>query len=166
MASPYGIERDRGAGESRRQIEALRARWPLAFPAKHQDVRPLALGAAGEIAAAMGWSLPYTLGVLGRWKMAAVYCQAVLRHDQRIALDGSPAETVEPLAGRPSLIASLSFISLRAASRCIPGPQSSHSIGAPLIMYAAASTAGRPLQRPFRSPRRRQQVRRDHVVDA
>jgi hypothetical protein len=43
----------------------------------------------------MGWSLPYTLGVLGRWKMAAVYCQAVLCYDQRIALDGSPAETVD-----------------------------------------------------------------------
>jgi sRNA-binding protein len=43
----------------------------------------------------MGWSLPYTLGVLGRWKMAAVYCQAVLAHDQRIALDGAPAETVD-----------------------------------------------------------------------
>jgi hypothetical protein len=24
------------------------------------------------------WSLPYTLGVLGRWKMSSVYCQAVL----------------------------------------------------------------------------------------
>jgi hypothetical protein len=43
----------------------------------------------------MGWSLPYTLGVLGRWKMAAVYCQAVLAHDQRIALDGAPAETID-----------------------------------------------------------------------
>jgi sRNA-binding protein len=62
---------------------------------KDQDVRPLAIGATGEIAAAMGWSLPYTLGVLGRWKMAAVYCQAVLCYDQRIALDGSPAETVD-----------------------------------------------------------------------
>jgi hypothetical protein len=29
---------------------------------KHQEVRPLVLGAAREIAAAMGWSLPYTLG--------------------------------------------------------------------------------------------------------
>jgi hypothetical protein len=38
-------------------------------------------------------SLP--LGVLGRWKMAEVYCQAVLCHDQRIALDGAPAETVD-----------------------------------------------------------------------
>jgi sRNA-binding protein len=27
--------------------------------------------------------------------MAAVYCQAVLCYDQRIALDGSPAETVD-----------------------------------------------------------------------
>ena len=43
----------------------------------------------------MGWSLPYTLGVLGRWKMAAVYCQAVLSHDQRISLDGAPAEPVD-----------------------------------------------------------------------
>jgi sRNA-binding protein len=43
----------------------------------------------------MGWSLPYTLGVLTRWKMSAVYCQAVLSHDQRIGLDGSPAEMVD-----------------------------------------------------------------------
>jgi sRNA-binding protein len=46
----------------------------------------------------MGWSYPYTLGVLSRWKMAPLYCQAVLSHDQRIALDGSPAEMVEPKA--------------------------------------------------------------------
>ena len=65
MTSPYRIERDRGSKESRQQVAVLREKWPLAFPAKHQDVRPLALGAAGEIAAAMGWSLPYTLGVLG-----------------------------------------------------------------------------------------------------
>jgi hypothetical protein len=43
----------------------------------------------------MGRSLPYTLGVGGRRKMAATYCQSVLSHDQRIALDGSPAETVD-----------------------------------------------------------------------
>jgi sRNA-binding protein len=95
MTSPYRIERDRGSKESRQQFAVLREKWPLAFPVQPQDVRPLALGATGEIAAAMGWSLPYTLGVLGRWKMAAVYCQAVLCHDQRIALDGSPAETVD-----------------------------------------------------------------------
>jgi sRNA-binding protein len=43
----------------------------------------------------MGWPLPYTLGVLTRWKMAAVYCRAVLSHGQRIGLDGSPAETID-----------------------------------------------------------------------
>ena len=95
MTSPYRIERDRGSKEYRHQFAVLREKWPLAFPVKDQDVRPLAIGATGEIAAAMGWSLPYTLGVLGRWKMAAVYCQAVLSHDQRIALDGAPAEMVD-----------------------------------------------------------------------
>jgi sRNA-binding protein len=95
MTSPYRIERDRGTKEYRHQFAVLREKWPLAFPVKDQDVRPLAIGATGEIAAAMGWSLPYTLGVLGRWKMAEVYCQAVLSHDQRIALDGAPAETVD-----------------------------------------------------------------------
>jgi sRNA-binding protein len=95
MTSPYRIERDRGTKEYRHQFAVLRDKWPLAFPAKPHDIRPLAIGATGEIAAAMGWSLPYTLGVLGRWKMAAVYCQAVLAHDQRIALDGAPAETVD-----------------------------------------------------------------------
>jgi sRNA-binding protein len=90
MTSPYRIERDRGT-----QLAVLREKWPLAFPVQHQDVRPLAMGVARQVAAAMGWSLPYTLGVLGRWKMAPVYCQAVLCHDQRIALDGSSAETVE-----------------------------------------------------------------------
>ena len=95
MTSPYRIERDRGTKEARQQLAVLREKWPLAFPVQHQDVRPLAMGVARQVAAAMGWSLPYTLGVLGRWKMAAVYCQAVLCYDQRIALDGSPAETVD-----------------------------------------------------------------------
>jgi hypothetical protein len=68
--------------EARQQLAVLREKWPIAFPVQHQDVRPLAMGVARQVAAAMGWSLPYTLGVLGRWKMAAVYCQAVLCHDQ------------------------------------------------------------------------------------
>jgi sRNA-binding protein len=95
MTSPYRIERVRGTEEARQQLAVLREKWPLAFPAQHQDVRPLAMGVARQVAAAMGWSLPYTLGVLGRWKMASVYCQAVLSHDQRIALDGTPAEPVD-----------------------------------------------------------------------
>ncbi len=95
MASTYRIERDRGSKESPQQLAVLREKWPLAFPVEQQHVRPLAMGVARQVAAAMGWTLPYTLGVLGRWKMAAVYCQAVLCCDQRIALDGSPAETVD-----------------------------------------------------------------------
>jgi len=62
---------------------------------KLDDVRPLAAGASRDIAAAMGWSLPYTLGVLGSWKLAGFYCRAILAHDQRITLDGAPAETVD-----------------------------------------------------------------------
>src|SRR5580700_3786577 len=95
MASTYGAERARGKKEARQQLAAIRERWPLAFPTTNQDVRPLSIGAAREIAAAMGWPLPYTLGVLGSWKMASAYCEAVLRHDFRIALDGAPAEMVD-----------------------------------------------------------------------
>jgi len=95
MASQYRIERDRGIKESAQQFAVLREKWPLAFPVKHQDIRPLAIGTTRQIAATMGWSLPYTLGVLAHWKMAPVYCQAVLCHDQRITLDGAPAEAVD-----------------------------------------------------------------------
>src|ERR1700674_5250033 len=98
LLSTHQIERNRGTKDSRQQLAVLREKWPLAFPAKDQDVRPLAVGAAGEIAAAMGWSLSYTLGVLVGWKMALVYCQAVLCYDQRVALDGSPAETIDAAA--------------------------------------------------------------------
>jgi sRNA-binding protein len=95
VASPYRIERDRGTKESQQQFAVLREKWPRAFPAKRQDTRPLAIGAAREIAAAMGWSLPYTLGVLGHWKMAPAYCEAILSHDQRMTLEGAPAEAVD-----------------------------------------------------------------------
>jgi sRNA-binding protein len=98
MASNYRIERDRGAKEAPQQIALLREKWPLAFPVKHQDVRPLGTAAAREIAAAMDWPLPYALGVLKTWKMAPVYSEAVLCYDQRIALDGSPAEAVDTKA--------------------------------------------------------------------
>jgi hypothetical protein len=98
MAPTYRIERDRGSKEFPQQLTVLRERWPIAFPTEHEDVRPLAMGAARQVAVAMGWSLPYTLGVLTRWKMAAVCCKAVLSHDQRIGLDGAP----EGASGRRS----------------------------------------------------------------
>src|SRR6516164_8483910 len=98
MTSPSGIERTRGAKESSQQLEVLRERWPLAFPIKHQDVRPLAASTVGVITATMGWSTGYTRGVLFGWKMTAAYCRAVLLHDQRTALDGTPAEPVDAKA--------------------------------------------------------------------
>jgi sRNA-binding protein len=91
----HHAERNRGAKEHSQQLPALREKWPLAFPVQTQDVRPLALGVADQIAAAMDWSVQYTLGVLRPWKMAPFYCRAVLSHDQRIALDGAPAEAVD-----------------------------------------------------------------------
>jgi len=56
---------------------------------------PVGVGTVGQIAEAMGWSVPYTIGVLTYWKMAPMYCQAVLAHDQRITLDGRAAESVD-----------------------------------------------------------------------
>jgi sRNA-binding protein len=53
------------------------------------------MGVANQIAETMGWSLSYSVGVLTYWKMAAVYCRAVLAHDQRITLDGTPVEAVD-----------------------------------------------------------------------
>jgi sRNA-binding protein len=91
MTSPRARSRHQGSTPA----TCVLRKWPLAFPVEHQDVRPLAMGVARQVAAAMGWSLPYTLGVLGRWKMAAVYCQAVLCSGQRIGLDGAPAEAVD-----------------------------------------------------------------------
>ena len=81
----------RGAGESRQQIELLRARWPKAFPAKGHEVRPLA-NAASAIAEALGWSNAYTRGVLSPWVLREAYCRAVLAHAMRINLDGSESE--------------------------------------------------------------------------
>ena len=66
MSATYRAERDRGIKQYRQQLAELRKKWPLAFPVRDQDVQPLAVDATYEIAAVMGWSEPYTLGVLSR----------------------------------------------------------------------------------------------------
>jgi sRNA-binding protein len=91
-------EQRRGINESGQQLAALREKWPLAFPVQVQDVRPLAIGVADEIATAMGWSLRYAHGVIIQWKTSPAYCRAVLSHHQRITLDGAPAEVVDAAA--------------------------------------------------------------------
>ena len=95
MSSTFQIERNRGSKEARQQLAVLRDKWPIAFPADAKDVRPLAISAAGEIAAATDWSLPYTLGVLARWKMSPAYCKSIVAHEHRIGLDGSTAEPID-----------------------------------------------------------------------
>jgi hypothetical protein len=49
----HHAERNRGAKDHSQRLPALREKWPLAFPVQPQDVRPLALGVANQIAAAM-----------------------------------------------------------------------------------------------------------------
>ena len=46
----------------------------------------------------MGWSWPYTKGVLRRWKEAPAYCRAVLSCPNRVNLDGSEAGHIDDVA--------------------------------------------------------------------
>jgi sRNA-binding protein len=121
MASQYGVERVRGTKEAAQQLAVLRERWPIAFPVKSHEIRPLTVGAVGEIATAMGWSVPYTLGVLAPWKMAPVYCRSVLAHDHRIALDGTPAEPVDAKA-KESATKRLAHLAARHAAKQAAAP--------------------------------------------
>ena len=88
----------RGIKEARERIAELQARWPIAFPPRSEDVRPLALGVVPIVAAETGWSWPYAKGVLRRWKEAPAYCRAVLSCPNRINLDGSEAGPVDDVA--------------------------------------------------------------------
>ena len=148
MSTTYRTERDRGIKEYREQLAELRKKWPLAFPVRDQDVQPLAVDATHEIAAVMGWSYPYTLGVLSRWKMAPVYCQAVLCHHQRIALDGSPAEVVEAkargLATKHLARRAASATAKKAAKGAAPTAMKPKHVSAP--PPAPPPEAGKPLR--------------------
>jgi hypothetical protein len=87
-----------GAPRSWRSNSRYCGEMAARFSGQTPGYSPLAVGVAGEIAATMGWSHPYTLGVLHLWKTAPIYCQAVVRHDQRIGLVGTPAEAVDAAA--------------------------------------------------------------------
>ncbi len=91
MASDFS----RGIEDSPSQFAVLQEKWPRAFPVKPHDVRPLTVGAADEIAVAMGWPVSCTAACSVRWKMGPVYCRAVICSEHRIALDGTPAEPVD-----------------------------------------------------------------------
>ena len=142
MSATYRIERDRGIKEYRQQLAELRERWPRAFPVDDEDVRPLAVDAIYEIAAVMGWSEPYTLGVLSRWKMAQVYCQAVLCHHRRIGLDGAPTEMVEAKAKDLAT----KHLARRAAGKAAKKPAKSEAPAAAKSQPASAPPSATPHQ--------------------
>ena len=116
MASQFTPDRKRGAAEAWQQIAVLREKWPAAFPADRRAIRPLQLGVTKRIAAAMGWSDHYALGVLTPWKASLPYCHAVLCADLRITLEGEPAEPIDDVA-RQQATEQLARIRAKAAAR-------------------------------------------------
>ena len=110
-------EEKRAYQEATRQFEALRARWPNAFPTKGHLVRPLASGAVQALVEELGWSAQYARTVLRVWKLKPAYCQAVLRYPTRMNLDGSPSvETVSDEA-RQAATRTLAEIAARRIER-------------------------------------------------
>ena len=91
MARKIHSDFTRGMKESWVSIALLQQRWPTAFPQDPRQVRPLAGTIIATLTAELGWSLPYTKGVLLVWKQRVAYCNAVLRYDDRLDLDGAPS---------------------------------------------------------------------------
>ena len=92
LTADYKSETQRAYREARTAIALLQQRWPAAFPEGPQQVRPLIAGLTPLIAAALGWSRPYTRAVLRTWKLRPAYCRAVLDHPVRFDLDGNPTD--------------------------------------------------------------------------
>jgi ProQ/FINO family len=72
--------------------QILRAKWPKAFPANPDDVRPLASGIGAVIAQSCGWSGKRTKRILEKWKLSPAYRRALERHENRVRLDGTESE--------------------------------------------------------------------------
>jgi sRNA-binding protein len=85
-------EQRRGFKEGSKQFGLLHARWPKAFPAKSQEIRPLTNGVQQALVEAFSWNPYYARGVLAAWKMRPVYSRAILRYSICINLDGSTSD--------------------------------------------------------------------------
>lgn len=85
-------ERARGFKDGFQHFELLRAKWPKAFPLKSHEIRPLTNSAQQAMIDEFGWSPGYAKGVLAAWKIRLAYCQAILRYQTRINLDGSASD--------------------------------------------------------------------------
>ena len=78
-----------GAWEFPERIALLQARFPKAFPVEDSDICPLVMkGPTPALMAAFGWTNAYATGVLNRWKSRHAYATALLRHRERIDIDG------------------------------------------------------------------------------
>lgn len=96
MTASSKAERLRGLKSAWEHIPLLQQKWPAAFPFSPKSVRPLASSVARTLVQEMGWSAPYANGVLSAWKNRTAYCNAVLRFDERLNIDGSlSAERVD-----------------------------------------------------------------------
>jgi sRNA-binding protein len=84
----------RGLKEARTAIATLQERWPEGFAKKRELIRPLVSGVTAEIAAALGWSKPYTRAVIEVWKLRDGYCEAVLRDERRYDLTGAVTDQI------------------------------------------------------------------------
>jgi hypothetical protein len=115
--SKVNPERKRGYQEAAVQFEALRARWPKAFPAKFSEVRPLELSALDVIRNEMGWSRDYARSVLSLWKKRMAYCRAVLTYPTRFGLDGSKTDEAVHEIARAHASASIARIESHKLAR-------------------------------------------------
>jgi hypothetical protein len=91
----------------------LRDGWASRYVEDRMRLNTLVLvGYAAEDAA---------LGVLAGWKMAPVYCRAVLCYDQRVTLDGAPAEVVDA-AAKDLATKQLAKLAARKAAKKVAKP--------------------------------------------
>ena len=117
---PATVDRKRehflGCRTSKEHVPALQDRWPEAFPKDDRKVRPI-VNVVDPVAAAMGWTGSFTHGVLRGWKMRAAYCRAVLQHEERVNLDGSPSGQLIDDEARALATKQLAAIKARGARR-------------------------------------------------
>lgn len=90
MPNPNKLELEAGLRDSMTVFPLIKAKFPDAFPENIRDIRPLKLNIANEIAENLGMSYHFVRGVLRHYVMSARYCRAVLRHNERVGLDGRP----------------------------------------------------------------------------
>jgi len=156
IALDYNSEARRAYREARTAIALLQQRWPAAFPEGPRQVRPLITGLTPLIAAALGWSHPYTRAVLCTWKLRPAYCRSVLDHSVRFDLDGN--QTDQPVNEDARTQAKLRLATLANRHRW-PAPRPNERAVTPAVDHdpqQQGGTAGRQLPPPKPQPPQQQ----------